>query len=121
MRRVMLLPSALLALSACTPGGGAPPPLAAPFELQVGFSPGGLADTISITALDRLPLHAAELIAPDGTAAQANWIDVNARPRAATGQWVANNPWETALTGTNAAAVLTTPNAEANAALRSQV
>ena len=60
MRRVMLLPSALLALSACTPGGGAPPPLAAPFELQVGFSPGGLADTISITALDRLPLHAAE-------------------------------------------------------------
>ena len=46
MRRVMLLLSALLALSACTPGGSAPPPLAAPFELQVGFSPGGLADTI---------------------------------------------------------------------------
>src|SRR5947207_8573371 len=78
MRRVMLLPSALLALSACTPGGGAPPPLAAPFELQVGFSPGGLADTISITALDRLPLHAAELIAPDGAVAPANWIDLNA-------------------------------------------
>src|SRR5207302_2005030 len=120
MRRVRLLPSALLALSACTPGGGAPPPLAAPFELQVGFSPGGLADTISITALDRLPLHAAELIAPDGAAAPANWIDVNARPRAATGQWVANSPWETALAGTGAAA-LASPNAEANAALRSQV
>jgi hypothetical protein len=121
MRRVMLLPSALLALSACTPGGSAPPPpLAAPFELQVGFSSGGLADTISITALDRLPLHAAELIAPDGAAAPANWIDVNARPRAATGQWVANSPWETALAGTGAAA-LASPNAEANAALRSQV
>ena len=120
MRRVMLLLSALLALSACTPGGSAPPPLAAPFELQVGFSPGGLADTITITAVDRLPLHAAELIAPDGAAAPANWIDVNARPRAATGQWVANSPWETALAGTGAAA-LASPNAEANAALRSQV
>src|ERR1041385_6341397 len=97
MRRVMLLLSALLALSACTPGGSAPPPLAAPFELQVGFSPGGLADTITITAVDRLSLHTAELIAPDGAAAPANWIDVNARPRAATGQWVANSPWETAL------------------------
>lgn len=120
MRRVMPVFSAFLALSGCTPGGSAPPPLSAPFELQVGFSPGGLVDTISITALDRLPLHAAELIAPDGLAAPANWIDVNARPRVATGQWVANSPWETALAGTGVAA-LTTPNAEANAALRSQV
>src|SRR5438270_540944 len=41
-------------------------------------------------------------------------------PPAATGQWVANSPWETALAGTGAAA-LTSPNAEANAALRGQV
>src|SRR5438045_8462586 len=103
MRRVMLLPSALLALSACTPGGGAPPPLAAPFELQVGFSPGGLADTISITALDRLPLHAAELIAPDGAVAPANWMALNARRRAATGQSAATSARATALPGTGAA------------------
>ena len=123
MRRLMLLLSApaLLALGACTAGGGAPPPEAPPVGLQIGFSPGGLADTIAITALDRLPLHAAELVAPDGAAAPANFIDVNARPRASTGQWVANNPWETSFAGAGAAAALTTPNAEANAALRSQV
>jgi len=86
MRRVMLLLSALLALSACTPGGSAPSPLAAPFELQVGFSPGGLADTISITALDRLPLHAAELIAPDGAAAPANCKCPAARRDGAVGR-----------------------------------
>src|SRR5438874_2483158 len=40
--------------------------------------------------------------------------------RAATGQWVANSPWETALAGTGAAALIS-PNAEANAALRGQV
>jgi len=121
MRRLMLLSSALLALCARTAGDGAPLPQAAPFDLQVAFAPGGLADTISITAIDRLPLHAAELVMPDGATAPANWIDTNARPHAAAGQWVANNPWETTLTGTNAAAVLATPNVEANAALRSQV
>jgi hypothetical protein len=121
MRRLMLLFPALLALGACTTGDGAPPPEVAPLDLQVGFAPGGLADTISITAIDRLPLHAAELVAPDGAAVPANWVDTNARPRAAAGQSVANNSWQTSLNGTNAAAALTTPNVEANAALRSQV
>lgn len=120
MRRLMLLFLACLALGACTPGDAAPPE-AAPVGLQVGFAPGGLADTISISVLDRLPLHAAELIAPDGGITPANWIEANARPRAATGQWVANNPWEGTLAGTDAAAALTTRNAEVNAALRSQV
>jgi hypothetical protein len=121
MRRLVLAVSALLALGACAAGDGAPPTASGTPELQVGFPSGGLADTIAITAVDRLPLRAAELVAPDSAAVPANWIDVNARPRAATGQWVAGNPWETTLAGSNAAAALTTPNAEVNAALRSQV
>ena len=108
-------------LGACTGGGGAPPAPTATADLRVGFPSGGLADTIAVTAIDRLPLRAAALVAPDGAAIPADWIQVNADPRIATGQWVAGNPWETSLTGSNAAAALTTPNAEANAALRSQV
>jgi hypothetical protein len=104
MRRLVLAVSALLALGACAAGDGAPPTASGTPELQVGFPSGGLADTIAITAVDRLPLRAAELVAPDSAPVPANWIDVNARPRAATGQWVAGNP-----------------NAEVNAALRSQV
>ena len=41
--------------------------------------------------------------------------------RVAAGQWVAGSPWEASLTGSSAVAALTTPNAEVNAALRSQV
>src|SRR5947207_13282399 len=121
MRRLppFLLPFVVLA--ACTAGGGAPPLPTATANLRVGFPSGGLADTIAVTAIDRLPLRAAALVAPDGAAIPADWIQVDADPRIATGQWVAGNPWETSLTGSNAAAALTTPNAEANAALRSQV
>ena len=121
MRRLVLAVSALLALGACAAGDAAPPQASATPELQIGFPSGGLSDTIAITAVDRLPLRAAELVAPDSARVPANWIDVNARPRAATGQWIAGNPWETTLAGSNAAAALTSPNAEVNAALRSQV
>jgi hypothetical protein len=121
MRRLIPVLLLFVVLGACTGGGGAPPAPAATADLRVGFPSGGLADTITVTAIDRLPLRAAALVAPDGAAFPADWIQVNADPRVATGQWVAGNPWETSLTGSSAAAALTTPNAEANAALRSQV
>src|SRR5207237_4792260 len=74
-----------------------------------------------VPGIARLPVRAAALVAPDGAVIPADWIQVNASPRVAAGQWVAGNPWETSLTGSSAAAALTTPNAEVNAALRSQV
>jgi hypothetical protein len=121
MRRLIPVLLPLVILGACTGTGGGSPPPGATADLQVGFPSGGLADTIAVTAIDRLPLRAAALVAPDGAAIPADWINVNADPRVATGQWVAGNPWETSLTGSSAAAALTTPNAEVNAALRSQV
>lgn len=110
-----------VALAACAAGDAAPPPQAATAELVAGFPAGGLADTITITAVDRLPLRGAELVAPDGATTPANWLDVNSGPAVRTGQSVANNPWETALTGSTAVAALTTPNVGPNAALRSEV
>jgi hypothetical protein len=121
MRRLIPVLLPFVVLAACTDGGGAPPLPTATADLRVGFPSGGLADTITVSVVDRLPLRAAALVAPDGAAIPADWIQVNADPRVATGQWVAGNPWETSLTGSSAAAALTTPNVEVNAALRSQV
>jgi hypothetical protein len=121
MRRLVPVLLPLILLGACTGGDAAPAPPGATAELRAGFPSGGLADTIAVTTVDRLPLRAAALIAPDGAATPADWINVNANPRVGTGQWVAGNPWETTLAGSSAAAALTTPNAEANAALRGQV
>ena len=121
MRRLFpaLLP--LFLVAACDAVGSASPPAVTAAAVQAGFPRGGLADTITVSAVDRLPLRAAELVAPDGTATPANWIDVNNEPRVATGQWVAGNPWETTVTGATAAAALTTPNAQLGAALQSEV
>lgn len=120
MRRSSFVLLCAIALGACA-GDAEPPAQPATAELQVGFPSGGLADTIAVTAVERLPLHAAELVAPDGATTQASSIDVNAAPSVRTGQWVAGNPWETALTGTSATAALTAPDEQVNAALHSQV
>ena len=120
MRRLIRALLPLFLVAACD-GGGAPPPAVTAAAVQAGFPRGGLADTITVSAVDRLPLRVAELVAPDGTATPANWIDVDNSPRVATGQWVAGNPWETAVTGATAAAALTTQNAQLGAALQGQV
>jgi hypothetical protein len=121
MHRLIPVLLLLIVLGACTGGGSVPATPGTTADLRVGFPSGGLADTIAVTAIDRLPLRAAALVAPDGTAVPADWINVDADPRVATGQWVAGNPWETSLTRSNPAATLTAQNAEANAALRGQV
>ena len=121
MRRLIPVLLLLVVLGACAESGGGPPPPGTTADLRVGFPSGGLADTIAVTVIDRLPLRAAALIAPDGAAIPADWINVDADPRVATGQWVVGNPWETSLAGSNPAATLTAQNAEANAALRGQV
>ena len=124
MRHVLRLPLAVLlplVLIAGCEGGGAPSPgpLGPTEELRVGFPKGGLADTIAIDAIERLPLRAATLVAPDGTATAASSIDVADSPRFATGQWVAGDPWRNALAGGGAAAALM-PHPEAGASLQGQ-
>ena len=125
MRRVLLVPLAvllpLLSIAGCA-GGDAPPPgpLGPSEELRAGFPRGGVADTIAIDAIERLPLRAAVLVAPDGTAIAATNIDVADSPRFATGQWTAGDPWRNALSGGGAAAAPTMQHPAASAALQGQ-
>jgi hypothetical protein len=122
MRRAILVPLVVLvplvSIVACE-GGGAPPP-GPTEELRVGFPKGGLADTIRVDAIERLPLRAAVLVAPDGTAVAASGIDVVDSPRFATGQWVAGDPWRNALPGGGAGAALLLPHSNAGVALEGQ-
>ena len=119
MLRLLLILLCSLELSACSGGDAAPPAQAASTQVQIGFPKGGLADTITVTAVDRLPLRAAELVAPDGSTVKSNWINVASAPSVGTGQWLANLS-ETPLSGTSVAPVLTSPDALANAALYGQ-
>src|SRR5436305_5294372 len=98
MRRVLLVPLATLLplwlIAGCAGGGPLPPgPIETTEGLRASFPTGGLADTIVIDAIERLPLRGAVLIAPDGTAIAAIGIDVADSPRVATGQWMAGDPW----------------------------
>lgn len=118
MRRVLLVLLPLLLIAGCDDGGALPP---GPVEqMRAGFPRGGLVDTIAIDAVDRLPLRAAELVAPDGKTTPASNIDANASPVLSTGQWATGDPWRTGLTGNGSAVALTLPNAQAGAALQSQ-
>ena len=112
----LLAPMALLA--ACADGAVPPPTGPAP-QLHASFLPHGTADTIVVEAVERLPLRAAELVAPDGTVTPASYVDVAATPSLATGQWSAGNPWLDAISGGPPAAVITA-NGNPQAALRSR-
>ena len=123
MRR--LLPALLPLLLAAACDGGplsssgppdAPPALAA--QVRVGFPARGLVDTIEIRSIDRLPLRAADLVAPDGTVTAAGYLNVEASPGIASGQWAGANAWSDAVTGNDALAALTLRHAEGGAALR---
>ncbi len=121
MRRVLLTLLPLLLIAGCAgDGASAPGPLWPSEELRAGFPKGGVADTIRVDAIERLPLRAAVLVAPDGTAIGASNIDVADSPRFATGRWTAGDPWRNALSGGGPAAALTMQHPEAGAALQGQ-
>ena len=89
--RVLIPAVVLFAAAGCAGGPGLPP---LPNERVVaGFPKGGLADAIAIDAVDPLPLRSAELIAPDGKAAPADWLNVDATPHFAARQPVGNDPY----------------------------
>jgi hypothetical protein len=124
MRRFqLLLFLAPFAVAACDGGGLILEPPAPPgptAQVRVGFPAGGVADTIVVTAVERLPLRAAELLAPDGTVTPAGSIDLDASPRFATGQWAAGDPWRSGLAGNGAMPAVALQHAEAGAALHSR-
>jgi hypothetical protein len=76
--------AALLALlvivAGCADGGPRPLPTG---RISAYFPVGGVADTIDIVAVDRLPLRAAELVAPDGRTTAA--VSIAARPAPSSG------------------------------------
>jgi len=119
MKRLVYLPMLLFAFAGCG-GGGAPPPgpPASSAQVRVGF--GGLVDTIEVAAIERLPLRAAELMAPDGSATPSGPITVDSSPRFAIGQWAASNSWKDPVTGDNALAALSLRQPQTGAALRGQ-
>ena len=115
MRR--LLPALLpLVLAACD-GGAAPPPVPAA-QLRASFPVGGVIDTIVIDTVERLPLRAAALVAPDGNATQAGYINIRPAPQFAAGQWVASDPWLNALNAGGVAAAPVTAHPASSAAVQ---
>jgi hypothetical protein len=115
MRRIVLLLLPLVLATGCD-GDFGPPASAPSAQLRASFPVGGIIDTIVVNAVDRLPLRAAELVAPDGTATMASYVSVVASPRFATGQRVVSDPWQNALAGGGGAGALV-GNADATAAL----
>jgi hypothetical protein len=119
MHRVVAVLLPLIVLAAC--GGGAPSPEAAPAgaptasaQVRASFPPHGIVDTIALSAVDRLPLREAVLLAPDGRTTPATYLNTNAAPSNETGQRAAQF-WQNAVTGNNTLAALT-QNAGAGAA-----
>jgi hypothetical protein len=67
----------LALVAGCGGGGLAPLPIG---RMGAYFAVGGVADTIYVDALDRLPLRSAELVAPNGRTAAVGSIVVQPAP-----------------------------------------
>ena len=83
-------------LTACADGGL--PPLAGD-QIRVSFPPGGVVDIIEVDAVNRLPLRKAELIAPDGPATPASYLNVKSSPSVTSYQVLPNAPYPGAAFG----------------------
>lgn len=77
MKRAVGLLALLLLLAACLGTGPAPLPNN---QIRAGFPPGGIANQIEITAIDRLALRGAELVSPDGHVTPAISLTANPAP-----------------------------------------
>jgi hypothetical protein len=111
MRRSLLILPSLLCLAACA---DAPPPTPLPGpHVTIGFPPGSVVNVIKIEAVDNQPLRAAELVAPDGAATPAGWLDVHRNIQSNSGQYARESIWNNpsfadtgpVLPGTNSDAV----------------
>jgi len=89
MRSVVFLLTVIV-LAACAESGL--PPLATD-QIRVRFPPGGVVDVIEIDAVERLPLRKAELVAPDGRATPASYLDVIPSPDITLNREFASSPF----------------------------
>src|SRR5262249_4915966 len=78
-------------LAACANESGAPP--LPNDQVTARFSPGGVVNAIEVEAINRLPLRSAELVAPDGEATPASYLNVNPEPSASYYQRLMNGPY----------------------------
>ena len=80
-------------------------------QVHARFPPGGVVDVIEVDAIDRLPLRTVELIAPDGQATPATYLNVTPSPSVASDQQFPNGPYAgtTFGVGNLAAGVLLLP------------
>jgi hypothetical protein len=80
----------IVLLAACADDGS--PPLAGD-QVRVRFPAGGVVDVIELDAVDRLPLRKAELVAPDGLATTASYLNVNSSPNVTSYAGLPNGPY----------------------------
>jgi hypothetical protein len=78
------------ALIACADNGL--PPLATD-QVRARFPPGGVVDVIEVDAVDHLPLRKVELIAPDGRATPASYLNVVLSPSDVLDRNFASSPY----------------------------
>ena len=101
MHRLSLGFIAVVLLAGCADSSGLAP-LPTP-HVTAGFPPGTVVNTISIDVLDSEPLRAAELVAPDGTTTEANWLNLRGQPETSGGQRANTTPWRNSATFGDAA------------------
>ena len=77
-------------LTACADGGLSPLPSD---QVRVRFPAGGVVDVIEVDAVNRLPLRKAELVAPDGQATPASYLNVNPSPSITSYEELPNDPY----------------------------
>ena len=80
----------IVLLTACADGG---PPSLAGDRVRVRFPAGGVVDVIEIEAVNRLALRKAELVAADGQATPASYLNVTASPSVTSYEGLPNGPY----------------------------
>jgi hypothetical protein len=93
MRRLLTILPLVAALAGCTDMLSAGPPPLPEQGARASFPRGGIANLIRVDAIDTLPLRAAELVAPDGTATPASYLQAEPTPQVRTGSTVYNSAW----------------------------
>jgi hypothetical protein len=96
MRQVAWLLTFVL-LAGCADESG--PGQAPVDQIRARFPPGGVVDVIEVEAVNRLPLRSVELIAPDGQATPASYLNVSPSPSVPYYQGFSSGPFAGYLPG----------------------
>jgi hypothetical protein len=93
MRRLPTLLPLLIAVAGCSVLDSGPPTALPEQTARATFPRGGIADVIRVDALDTLPLRAAELVAPDGNATPASFVQALPAPTVNNGTSMYKSAW----------------------------